>query len=711
MSDSALIEGLNDAQRRAVTSEAAPLCVLAGAGSGKTRVLTRRVAWRIDQDTADARHVLALTFTRKAAGELRSRLRALGVRHQVAAGTFHGIAYGQLRQRWADLGMRPPTLLDRKVRLLARLVPRRDEGRSPSLADLAGEIEWAKARMVSPARYPEAVVAAGRRPPLSAHEMAAVYRRYEDEKRRHGLVDFDDLLAACINDLEHDAGFAAAQQWRFRHLFVDEFQDVNPAQFRLLQGWMGDRLDLCVVGDPNQAIYSWNGADPSLLGGFSDRYPTAGVVRLDRNYRSSPQVLTVAAAVLAQGRTADTDLLRATQADGPLPTVTASDSDVSEARTIASRLRRTRRPGMPWAHLAILTRTNAQLVLLEEALRAARIPYRVSGGEAFLDRPEVREALGELRRGPVGMPFAARLADLEARVAEAAPRGRPGQEASGAPAAEAAPGGRPEETAAPGGRPDEEDRRSHLEALLRLGREYEAVDPSASAEGFSAWLAATVRSEGAEDGADAVELTTFHRAKGLEWPVVFLAGLERGLVPIGHATTAAAEAEERRLLYVALTRAERELHCSWAERRTFGSRTVTRTRSPYLEAVDLARRALARAVDGLDPVRLITAERSRLERQRATGERRSRSRSPAAAMAEAADPAMIAALRDWRASTARMSGVPAYVICHDTTLAAVASALPSSRDELLALPGVGPVKAARYGDALLDLVSQHRRSA
>ncbi len=701
MSDTALLEGLNDAQRHAVTAEAAPLCVLAGAGSGKTRVLTRRVAWRVEQGTADARHVLALTFTRKAAGELRSRLRALGVRHQVTAGTFHGIAYGQLRQRWADLCMRPPTLLDRKVRLLARLVPRRDEGRSPSLADLAGEIEWAKARMLTPERYAEATIAAGRRPPVPAHEMAAVYRRYEDEKRRHGLVDFDDLLVACINDLEHDPGFAAAQRWRFRHVFVDEFQDVNPAQFRLLQGWMGDRIDLCVVGDPNQAIYSWNGADPSLLGGFSQRYPTAGVVRLDRNYRSSPQVLTVAAAVLAQGRAADADLLRATRADGPMPTVTASDSDVSEARTIASRLRRTRRPGMPWAHLAVLTRTNAQLVLLEEALRAARIPFRVSGGGAFLDRPEVKDALDELRRGPVGMPFAARLADLEARVVEAGPGGRPEGEASGAPAAEAGPGGRP----------DDEDRRSHLEGLVRLGRDYEAVDPSASAEGFSAWLAATVRSEGAEDTADAVELSTFHRAKGLEWPVVFLAGLERGLVPIGHATTPAAEAEERRLLYVALTRAERELHCSWAERRTFGSRTVTRTRSPYLEAVDLARRALTRAADGSDPLRLIKAERSRLDRQPASAGRRSRPRSPAAAMAEAADPAMIAALRDWRASAARMSGVPAYVICHDTTLAAVASALPSSRDELLALPGLGPVKAARYGDALLDLVSQHRRSA
>jgi DNA helicase-2/ATP-dependent DNA helicase PcrA len=675
--------------------------VLAGAGSGKTRVLTRRVAWRIEQDTADARHVLALTFTRKAAGELRSRLRALGVRQQVTAGTFHGIAYGQLRQRWADLGTRPPALLDRKVRVLARVVARRDSGRSaagpakagPSLADLAAEVEWAKARMVPPDRYPEAVVAAGRRPPVPADEMAAIYSRYEQEKVRQGLVDFDDLLVACINDLEQDPGFAAAQRWRFRHLFVDEFQDVNPAQYRLLQGWMGDRLDLCVVGDPNQAIYSWNGADPTLLGHFSRRFPTAGVVRLDHNYRSSPQVLTVAAAVLAQGQSAPTDMLRATQADGPLPTVTASETDVSEARAIASRLRRARRPGMAWAHLAVLTRTNAQLVLLEEALRAVRIPYRVSGGEAFLDRPEVKDALDELRRAPAGMPFAARLADLEGRVADL----------DRAVSQEAAAGA--------GGGHEVADRRSHLEGLVRLGHDYEAVDRAASAEGFSAWLAATVRSEGADGGADAVELTTFHRAKGLEWPVVFLAGLERGLVPVGHAATPAAEAEERRLLYVALTRAERELHCSWAERRTFGSRTVARSRSPYLEAVELARRALAQAPEGTDPLRLIQAERSRLGRQQAAGQRRTRPRNPGAAMVEAADPAMIAALRAWRSSAARLSGVPAYVICHDTTLAAVASALPASHDELLALPGLGPVKAARYGEALLDLVSQHRRSA
>jgi DNA helicase-2/ATP-dependent DNA helicase PcrA len=333
--------------------------------------------------------------------------------------------------------------------------------------------------------------------------------------------------------------------------------------------------------------------------------------------------------------------------------------------------------------MAVLTRTNAQLVLLEGALRAARIPYRVTGGEAFLERPEVKQAMDELSAAPVGMPFGARVSDLEARSAG---------------------------TESAGGQEDDE-RRSHLEALVRLAREYEAADQQASPEGFAAWLAATVRNEGAERGADAVELTTFHRAKGLEWPVVFLAGLERGLVPIGHATTPEAQAEERRLLYVALTRAERELHCSWAERRTFGSRTVPRSRSPYLEPIDLACRALAEPSGGRDLLKLIQAERSRLGRPSEAGRRRTRSRSPAAAMIESADPEMIAALRAWRASTARLTGVPAYVICHDTTLAAVASALPTSHDELLGLPGLGPVKAARYGEALLDLVSQHRRSA
>src|SRR5215211_2624993 len=289
-----LLSGLTAPQLEAVTTPGQPLCILAGAGSGKTRVLTRRIAWRVSDGQALASHVLALTCTRRAADELSSRLAALGVRDQVAAGTFHAIAYAQLRRRWADSGQRPPALLDRKTRILARLLPARRSPSDVGPAEIAGEIEWAQARMVSPAGYAEAVAAAGRKPPMPAAAVTAIYERYQQEKRRQHLVDFDDLLLACAQALETDPAFAATQRWRFRHLFVDEFQDVNPLQFRLLEAWRDRRDDLCVVGDPRQAIYSWNGADPRYLTGFAERFEGATVVHLDENHRSTPQVVAVA---------------------------------------------------------------------------------------------------------------------------------------------------------------------------------------------------------------------------------------------------------------------------------------------------------------------------------------------------------------------------------------------------------------------------------
>ncbi|MDP9404749.1 MAG: ATP-dependent DNA helicase UvrD2 [Actinomycetota bacterium] len=669
-----LLEGLDAAQHDAVVSEAAPLCILAGAGSGKTRVLTQRIAHRIATGSADARHVLALTFSRKAAAELRSRLTAVGIREALAAGTFHALAYAQLRRRWADRGERPPVLLERKGRLLVPLLPRaRAAGRATAtvqVADLAGEIEWAKARMVTPASYEAAVEVGGRTPPIPAATMASLYERYEHDKRAKGLVDFDDLLVSCATALATDTEFAAAQRWRFRHFFVDEFQDVNPAQFRLLQGWLGDRADLCVVGDPNQAIYSWNGADPSLLTQFRRHFPTAGVVRLDRNYRSTPQIVTVAAAVLpgAAG-------VVAARPQGPSPVVRQFDTDIAEAQGVARALRRAHRPGVAWSQLAVLARTNAQLVLFEEHLRAVGIPCRVGGAGSLLHQPEVKEALEHLRRAPVASAFTSLLDDVEAMVVE---------------------GGAVE-------------RGLNLEALVRLGRDYAAVDPEACVAGFSAWLAAGSRSDEAAGAAghDVVELTTFHRAKGLEWPVVFVTGLERGLVPIGHADNPTAEAEERRLLYVALTRAVDELHCTWAQRRTFGSRAIPRSPSPWLEDVIAAVTAMADAGPGASPLQWrarIATERARLQSGAGAGGRRSRGgRAPLAGAN--ADPRVLDALKTWRADKARASGVPAYVIFHDATLAAVAEARPSSRDELLALPGLGPLKAERYGETLLALLA------
>ncbi|MBW3547389.1 MAG: ATP-dependent DNA helicase UvrD2 [Actinobacteria bacterium] len=673
----AVLAGLTERQVEAVTTPGAPLCILAGAGSGKTRVLTRRIAYRVLTGTADPRHVLALTFTRKAAGELVRRLEALGVRDHVTAGTFHALAYAQLRQRWADTGRRPPALLDRKAGLLIRLLGRGAGSARVQPADLAGEIEWAKARLIDPGRYETEAAAAERRPPVPLPTMAALYERYEEEKRRRGLVDFDDLLLGCASALADDPEFAASQRWRFRHLFVDEFQDVNLAQARLLRGWRGDSDDLCVVGDPRQAIYSWNGAEPSQLSDFAKREPGATVISLDDNFRSTPQILAVASAIISLGPDRHQPL-RPRRPDGPLPTVRAYARDVDEARATARAVRDGHRPGTPWSNTAVLCRTNAQLVLFEEAFRAAGIPYRVRGGGAFLERPEVKAALAELRRSPA--PLATGLGDLQV-VADDDQAGP----ADGSPAGE---------------------RQAVLEELARLGADYLAHEPDGDASGFLAWLGAALRSEAPRAASDAVELATFHGAKGLEWPVVFVAGLERGLVPISHAGTDEARAEEQRLLYVAVTRAEDQLHCSWARERTFGARSSRRQPSPWLDDISAARAALA---GGSPPPGSpgwqdrLAAERARLHRSEAQRARASRSERAGAD----ADPELLAALKRWRSEAARAGGVPAFVVFHDSTLAAVAEAKPRTSASLVRLPGLGPVKAERYGAALLALVSEH----
>jgi ATP-dependent DNA helicase UvrD/PcrA len=674
-----LLDGLTPAQAAAVTSDAQPLCILAGAGSGKTRVLTRRIAYRVVNGTADAQHTVAVTFTRKAAGELRHRLASLGLRDGVAAGTFHSLALGQLRRWWSERGQSEPQILDRKVRILAPLLGGRRLGPAVQPIDIAGEIEWAKARGIAPSRYVAEAERAGRKPPIALDAFASLFERYENEKKRRGLVDFDDLLWHAGSVLEDDAQFAAATRWRFRHLFVDEFQDVNPVQYRLLNGWMGDRFDLCVVGDPNQAIYSWNGADPTLLTNFTEHYPDAEVVALADNFRSSPQILATANAVLADGHAGRaTAELIAHAGNGPQPIVTSYSSDTEEAKGLARAARSAHRPGRSWSSIAILVRTNAQAVPICEALADAGVPYRVRGDGGFLHQPEVRDAIAALRRLPAQTPVRSAVSDLDELLAE-------------------------------GGGTDE--RRANLEELVRLAGEYDAIQAVASGDtgqaggsinGFLAWLNSTVKSEAPDTAGDAVEVVTFHRAKGLEWPVVFIAGLERGLVPIGHASTPAAQAEERRLLYVALTRAREVLRCTWAERRSFGAKAIPRSPSPYLEPIEMTIALMQQGVEPADLRAKIAAERERLASIVSARKTRATTRIAGAN----ADADVLSALKAWRSQTARAAGMPAYVIFHDTTLAALAEAMPRNERELLAVPGVGPVKIDRYGAGVLAVLAQ-----
>jgi DNA helicase-2/ATP-dependent DNA helicase PcrA len=657
MDPAALLEGLDDAQRSAVTSTAMPLVVLAPAGSGKTRVLTRRIAHQVATEAADPRHVLALTFTRKAAAELGERLGRLGLRADVTAGTFHGVAWATLRSRWADQRRTAPTLLDRKGRVLGELARQAGDTGRVELSELATEIEWAKARMVTPDTYPQAAAAAGRRLAAQADLVAERYAAYETHKQRTGLVDFDDILALCARALEDDSEFAAAQRWRFRHLFVDELQDVNALQFRLLEAWRGDRYDVTAVGDPHQAIYGWNGADARFLLDIQRHWPPAEVIQLVRSYRATPQILRAAADVLGQGRQV-AGTVEAIRADGPEPAVRPYPTDRAEAVGVARAVRRAHGPGRSWAMQAVLVRTHGQITLLAEALREAGIPHRVRGGAAFLERPAVRQALRDLRDNRV--PLGTALADLDARLEEV----------------ELGVEELPDDDAAA------------LTLLVRMGRDYLRLDATGGGATFAAWLAATVQREDEGPRHDAVDLLTFHAAKGLEWPVVHLAGLEDGFVPVAHAKTAATKAEEARLLYVAMTRAQNELHLSWAEQRTFGGRVIDRRRSPLL--ADLADRTGDRGPTEMPaPTPPVPDWADELARQRAVlaGGR--------------SDGKELAALKHWREEAARAARVPADTILPDHVLARVAAARPADVDELGAVRGVGAILAARLGDAIL----------
>ncbi len=683
------------------------MSILAGAGSGKTRVLTRRIAYRMVNGSADPGHILALTFTRRAAGELGDRLRALGVRERLTAGTFHAVAYAQLRQYWADRGQAAPHLLDRKTRLLARLVAGRPEVAGAPLAELAAEIEWASARLITPERYPAESEAAGRCPPVGCDAMASLMARYETEKLRRRVADFDDLLSRCASALEHDPAFAAVQRWRWRHLFVDEFQDVNPLQYRLLTAWLGHQPDVCVVGDPNQAVYGWNGADPSLLTRLPDRWPGTEVIRLDDNHRCTPQVVAAAAAVLGDSR----GPARSSRPDGAPSVVRAYPDDEAEAHGVVAELRQRQGTGLPWSQMAILVRTNAQVALLEMACRAAQVPYHLAGARPLLDDPDIQAIVADLGRRR-GDPFSLVAADVS-RLAgghDDAPAGvDPDDDESTARMRGAGDDRGGLRTGVARATPTRSSAEQAMAArtVAGLAADFQRMESRPTVDGFLSWLGPATSRDRMDEGPAGVTISTFHRAKGLEWSAVWVTGLEEGLVPIVHAHTEDAAMEERRLLYVALTRAGDELHCSWAGVRRFGDRPVPRNPSPWLAAltgVATGYQAPQVTPDGLWRNRLAD------QRDRLAGCRRP---GPGLrdAQAAAADPAVVDALRAWRAAAARAAGVPAHVVLHDATLAAVATQRPATADQLLGVPGLGPVKVSRYGAVLLDLVAAHRASA
>ncbi|MGP4051476.1 ATP-dependent DNA helicase UvrD2 [Streptomyces sp. 2A115] len=700
----AVLEGLDPEQREVATALHGPVCVLAGAGTGKTRAITHRIAYGVRAGILQPSSVLAVTFTNRAAGEMRGRLRQLGA-SGVQARTFHSAALRQLQYFWPKaVGGSLPRIVDRKIQLVADAAAacriRLDRG---ELRDVTAEIEWSKVTQTIPADYAAAAAKAGREATRNRAEIAQLYAAYEDLKRDRAVIDFEDVLLLTVAILQDQHDIAEAVRAQYQHFVVDEYQDVSPLQQRLLELWLGERDSLCVVGDASQTIYSFTGATPDHLLDFRTRHRGATVVKLVRDYRSTPQVVHLANGLLAQarGRAADHRLeLISQRAPGPEPTYAEYADEPTEAEGAARRIRDLIASGIAASEIAILFRTNSQSEIYEQALADAGVPYQLRGAERFFDRPEVKRAIHALRG-------AARFGGNDSLLDDAPDL--PSQ-------ARAVLSGDGWTHAPPAGSGAVRERWESLAALAHLAQDFATAKPDATLGDLVAELDERAGAQHAPT-VQGVTLASLHSAKGLEWDAVFLVGVAEGMMPISYAKTDEQIEEERRLLYVGVTRAREHLSVSWALSRSPGGRPNRRP---------------SRFLDGLRPGSGTTATRGgtagpggieRGTQGSVTGVTRRANRAPARCrvcgrtLSDAGemklmrcedcpsdmDEGLYERLRDWRAVQAERSGQPDFCVFTDKTLMAIAEAVPSSPAELAHIPGVLARKLSRYGPDVLAI--------
>ncbi|WP_372453135.1 ATP-dependent DNA helicase UvrD2 [Streptomyces avidinii] len=689
----AVLLGLDPEQREVATTLRGPVCVLAGAGTGKTRAITHRIAYGVRSGQLMPASVLAVTFTNRAAGEMRGRLRTLGA-GGVQARTFHSAALRQLQYFWPKaVGGEVPRLLERKIQFVAEAGARcRIRLDRNELRDVTGEIEWAKVTQTVPADYPVAALKSGREAPRDLAEIAQIYGTYEQLKRDRGMIDFEDVLLLTVGILQDRHDIAEQIRTQYQHFVVDEYQDVSPLQQRLLDLWLGERDSLCVVGDASQTIYSFTGATPDHLLNFRTRYPQATVVKLVRDYRSTPQVVHLANGLLnqAKGRAAEHRLELISQREtGPDPVHAEFADEPAEAEGVAKRIRDLIAAGVPAGEIAVLYRINAQSEVYEQALADAGVPYQLRGAERFFERQEVQKALLALRgaaRSGGNDPLLDDVVELGSQV-------RAVLSSTGWT------------TEPPAGSGAVRDQWESLAALVRLAEDFARSRPGATLADLTIELEERKAAQHAPT-VQGVTLASLHAAKGLEWDAVFLAGLTDGMMPITYAKTDEQVEEERRLLYVGVTRARVHLTLSWALSRAPGGR-ASRRPSRFLNGLrpgSAAPGAGSGSADGRAP-------RGRGRRGPALCRVCGKTLTEAGELKlmrcedcpSDMDEGLYERLREWRAAQSKEQGLPAYCVFTDKTLIAIAEAAPSEEGELSMISGVGGRKLDRYGADVLAI--------
>ena len=655
-----LLDALDPDQRAVATQVAGPLAVLAGAGTGKTRAITYRIAYGAAVGAFDPSNVLAVTFTQRAAFEMRHRLAQLGV-PKAQARTFHSAALRQLRHFWPTVVGGPlPDVIPHKASLVAASAARLGITIDrTNVRDIAAEVEWAKVSMVDAAHYASRVARLRRDVPagLDAADMARLLDVYEDAKNERGVIDFEDILIYLCGMLQERADVASIVRKQYRSFVVDEFQDVNLLQARLLDLWLGGRHDVCVVGDVAQTIYSFTGASPDYLTGFGRKHPGARIVELTRDYRSTPQIVSLANDVLAHSSQREGTVRLSSQREGGAQvTYRTYDDDRAEAEGVAASIADLIDAGMAPHSIAVLMRTNGQSQAFEEALGARGIPVAVAGGKPFFARDDVRTAISRLRAAAAAVTDEGSVGEIVRDVlsgvgwAPEAPSGQAGSE-----------------------------RWSNMNAIVGWADDSQAQTLPA----FVAELDERVAYQVEPDKAG-VELATIHAAKGLEWDAVFLVGVAEGLLPISYAKTAAAREEERRLLYVAITRARDLLTVSWARSRGADGR---------------GKRKRSHLLDGIWP------EEARVGAPKKRA--RASTRALNQAFEEEASPQAIelfGRLKVWRLEVSRQAGVPPFAVFTDQTLRDIAQAMPKNTTQLRVIRGIGDVKVQRFAAPVLALV-------